>query len=271
MGSGKTRVLGEFLCRVIRLRNKFTPGKSLNILVLSDRINLVDQLEGDLISGRDNKPGMLARVISDGERKPNIQRIHSQNTDKNTELQQGKDNIILSTIQSVENVKGAWDIVIVDEADSVLTNGNRDTLIQMVEEQETPPYILGFTGTIDTNLVDLLGDPLFSYGLDEYLRSEYAPDIDYHLMTANTVSAEELRSIHAMIAYAKEETDLPKKKKFEREIRNAIEVVLARFDGYTSVVQHLMHKSGIDLSKRTLVFVPSIEDADEVAKLINAE
>lgn len=45
MGSGKTHVLGEFLRRTLRLRNKFAPKKTLNILVLSDRINLVDQLE----------------------------------------------------------------------------------------------------------------------------------------------------------------------------------------------------------------------------------
>lgn len=45
MGSGKTRVFGEFLRRTLRLRNKFLPEKPLNILVLSDRINLVDQLE----------------------------------------------------------------------------------------------------------------------------------------------------------------------------------------------------------------------------------
>lgn len=45
MGSGKTLVLGEFLRRIFRLRNRHAPTKRLNILVLSDRINLVDQLE----------------------------------------------------------------------------------------------------------------------------------------------------------------------------------------------------------------------------------
>ena len=50
MGSGKTRVLAEVLRRVIRLRNKFAPNTPLNILVLTDRINLVDQLESDLFS-----------------------------------------------------------------------------------------------------------------------------------------------------------------------------------------------------------------------------
>jgi superfamily II DNA or RNA helicase len=269
MGSGKTRVLWEVLRRILRLRNKFLPERSLNILVLSDRINLVDQLQGDLVSWRDGKTGMLASVITQGNRESNIQSVHSQNTDKKLELQQKGDNIILSTIQSVQTITGNWDIVIVDEADSVLTPGKREVLLSLLEAQETLPYILGFTGTVDENLVDILGDPLFSYGLDDYLRSEYAPDLYYHLMTANTVSAEEVNSIHACITRAKEETDLPKKKKLEREIRIAIEAILARFDGYTAVVEHLTQKSGIDLSKRTLLFVPSITEADDVTRYMN--
>jgi type I site-specific restriction endonuclease len=59
MGSGKTQVLGAFIRRVIRLRNKFAQNTPLNILVLSDRINLVDQLTLDLVHGRDGKPGIL--------------------------------------------------------------------------------------------------------------------------------------------------------------------------------------------------------------------
>jgi superfamily II DNA or RNA helicase len=212
---------------------------------------------------------MLASVITQGNRESNIQSVHSQNTDKKLELQQKGDNIILSTIQSVQTITGNWDIVIVDEADSVLTPGKREVLLSLLEAQETLPYILGFTGTVDENLVDILGDPLFSYGLDDYLRSEYAPDLYYHLMTANTVSAEEVNSIHACITRAKEETDLPKKKKLEREIRIAIEAILARFDGYTAVVEHLTQKSGIDLSKRTLLFVPSITEADDVTRYMN--
>ena len=143
--------------------------------------------------------------------------------------------------------------------------------MQMVERQDVPPHILGFTGTTDEHLVDLLGEPRFSYDLDEYLSSDYAPDLDYHLMTANTVTQKEVQAIQAMIAEAKEETDIPKKKKLDKEIRAAIEEVLARFDGYESVVEHLTQKSRVDLSKRTLVFVPSIEEADEVARLINQE
>lgn len=186
-------------------------------------------------------------------------------------LKSAHDNIVLSTIQSVGKVEGEWDIIIVDEADSVLTNGSRDLFSNMVESQEHAPYVLGFTGTVDQNLVDLLGPPLYSYDIDEYLRSPYAPDIDYHLMTANHVTPAEVAEIQAMITSAQTEKGIPQKKRLEREIRKAIEKVLARFDGYESVVRHLISTSGIDLSKRTLLFVSSIEEADRVAKLINQE
>lgn len=64
--------------------------------------------------------------------------------------------------------------------------------MRMTETQKTSPYIVGFTGTVDENLVDLLGHPLFSYDIDEYLRSPYSPDIDYNLMTANKATGEEV-------------------------------------------------------------------------------
>lgn len=141
----------------------------------------------------------------------------------------------------------------------------------MADSQKNAPYILGLTGTVDAELIELLGEPIFSYGLDEYLRSPYAPDIDYHLMTANRVTKEEIVSIHALISEAQNEKGIPRKRKMEKMIRKEIEKVLARFDGYASVVHHLLHDSGIDLSARTLLFVPSIDEANEVARLLNEE
>jgi hypothetical protein len=49
-----------------------------------------------------------------------------------------------------------WDLIIVDEADSVLAGKNKEFFEDMILSQEHLPYVAGFTGTADSNLLELL-------------------------------------------------------------------------------------------------------------------
>jgi len=48
--------MGEMMNKLFKLRNRYFPDHPIKMLVLNDRISLVNQLHTDFIDGRDGKP-----------------------------------------------------------------------------------------------------------------------------------------------------------------------------------------------------------------------
>ncbi|MBP6910791.1 DEAD/DEAH box helicase family protein [Patescibacteria group bacterium] len=67
-GSGKTATVGVHLHKMFRFRDKLEKLNNrkypLDVLVLNDRINLVNQIKADFIDGRDSKLPLLGEDIA---------------------------------------------------------------------------------------------------------------------------------------------------------------------------------------------------------------
>lgn len=113
-GSGKTFTVATFLDNLFKARDrrvslsKMDKKPAINILVLNNRINLVNQLHADLYTGRDGKPALL------GEQAKNdltVKLFHSQADEEDMqsdnqqdlewdEIGSGQDKLYFATLQT---------------------------------------------------------------------------------------------------------------------------------------------------------------------------
>ena len=115
------------------------------------------------------------------------------------------------------------------------------------------------SGTPDRESLDIFGAPVYSYSMDEFLMSPWAPQINYHLMTNPAVSDVELVGLMQEIRSIQDMEYGTKKKTCLAQFRSKLDDILLRLSGYDMLAQHMNDK--IDLSEKTLIFVPKIEDA----------
>lgn len=121
------------------------------------------------------------------------------------------------------------------------------------------PHIIPMSGTPDRESLDIFGAPVYSYSMDEFLMSPWAPQINYHLMTNPAVSDTELAELMQEIRSIQDMEYGTKKKTCLAQFRSKLDDILLRLSGYDMLAQHMNDK--IDLSEKTLIFVPKIEDA----------
>ncbi len=140
-GSGKTFTMGEYLKHVIRLRNRYNSllkkeaFRKLNIVVLTNRIDGLEQFRDDLIHGRTGEKAKPPIISPDILKNIRSQTFHSQadNLDnfksRDTDETEGSsnnlsDNFYFSTYQtaSLKNLADRLpyvDIILIDEAHNV--------------------------------------------------------------------------------------------------------------------------------------------------------
>lgn len=108
-----------------------------------------------------------------------------------------KDNFFFSTFQTAIQKDLAYklpyiDLIIIDEAHNVKVDDEYTKLLQDLSElgrDDHAPMILAVTATPTNYTVDLFGEAIATFGLAEYIASEYAPAIDYHLVSATNAPA----------------------------------------------------------------------------------
>jgi superfamily II DNA or RNA helicase len=182
-------------------------------------------------------------------------------------IRSGGDTIVFSTIQSsaksVDDTLG-YDLIIIDEADNSI-RGEWENLATLEYIAQIPgslgvrPHIIPMSGTPDRESLDIFGAPVYSYSMDEFLMSPWAPQINYHLMTNPAVSDTELVGLMQEIRSIQDMEYGTKKKTCLAQFRSKLDDILLRFSGYDTLAKHMNEK--IDLGEKTLIFVPKIEDA----------
>ena len=269
--SGKTLTIAHTLSRILELKDRFLKNIPMRILVLSDRISSIDQLSDDFFRDSEARRALLKEWIRD--RVKHLV-IHSQSSDRydseeelHNTIRSGGDTIVFSTIQSSaksvdENL--GYDLIIIDEADNSVRGewenlATLEHIAQILGSLGVRPHIIPMSGTPDRESLDIFGAPVYSYSMDEFLMSPWAPQINYHLMTNPAVSDTELAELMQEIRSIQDMEYGTKKKTCLAQFRSKLDDILLRLSGYDMLAQHMNDK--IDLSEKTLIFVPKIEDA----------
>jgi superfamily II DNA or RNA helicase len=275
-GSGKTYTIGEALNKIFNLRNKYHPEISIKILVLNDRISLVNQFERDFRGGRDGKPGFLAEH-------PLHTKIYHSKTKNNNDIQNevqdnknsSKDEIHFATLQTAQTKELYQtiqpNIIIVDEAHILTWSERYDTLMKFYRPDENGrlPLVFLLSATMSP-ILHLINDPIITFGLAEYIASPYCPQVHYHLVTTNSRNQSEIDAIEQEIVRITEIEQLESKKAAIEQCKTNLEIQLKK----TSMTNEDLIWDMLTRIKdrdHTIVFVNSIDSADKIASLINTQ
>lgn len=195
--SGKTFTIWTALNNIIKLRDRFDSiykrkeFENLNIIVLTHRIDLVNQFRDDLVFWRDDKHPIMDDSILDSL---HISTYHSKadkedNFIDNEEIDlwewSKKDNIIFSTQQTawlkgLVNKLDYIDIILIDESHNVkLDSDYYDVLKELATKTRLwdEALILPVTATPNNETRELFWQEIFDYWLEKYLNSEYSPNV----------------------------------------------------------------------------------------------
>lgn len=264
----------------------------LNILVLSNRIDGLEQFRDDLLNGRGDKKAILPDKILE---KIESRTFHSKADDMNglppqseeDEVQnfgksdeKSKHTIYFSTYQTAavkqleEKFKNI-DMIIIDEVHNVRGEGNAyfDT-IQKLEHNGrngVRPIILGLTATPDNITKENFGEPFFRFGLAEYLASEYAPGVNYNIVASSAANKNEVENLKERIDEAKNIEDYDKKKEFLKIIEEEFDRLMAKVPSVEALCKDILEKviDGGEKPQKTIIFANSIKEADNIAKALN--
>jgi superfamily II DNA or RNA helicase len=287
---------------MIRLRNRYNRlfqkniFENLNIVVLTNRIDGLEQFRDDLIHGRTwekAKPPILSQEVLDNirsqtfhSRADDLGNFVSQETDEveGGGNQENKvDNFYFSTCQTA-NLKNLTeklpyvDIIIIDEGHNVWGGNEFEILLKNLSTKwrdGNSPHIIAITATPSNITTELFGEPIFQFGLAEYLASPYSPRVEYRLITSTTANPDEIVSLSRRIESAKSITDIPEKKRTIREIEEQFDALMAEYPDTESLVWDILHRITTEDPSGgiwpTIVFVSSIDEADRVARTINTQ
>ncbi|MDD5769944.1 MAG: DEAD/DEAH box helicase family protein [Candidatus Gracilibacteria bacterium] len=308
-GSGKTFTVGKYLDLLFKLRNsrnrklekarKQKEYEGLNILVLTNRIDGLNQFRDDLVHGRptENKPPIISievlenmRVSTFHSKADNLDDIDpslfTQDETDDVEVfseQNGrkKDNIFFATdrtanLKNIESKIPYFDIIIIDETHNVKGGNDFEDLIDKLSvhgRDGKAPLILPITATPTNKTEELFGEPIFSYPLAEYLASEYSPSIEYKLITSSKANRDDIESISRMVEDAKQVKDYKDKKELLRAIEEKFEGIMLKVPNLQELVSDLLTRliAEDDEIKETIIFASSIDDVNNIVKQINQE
>ncbi|MEF2176045.1 MAG: DEAD/DEAH box helicase family protein [Candidatus Absconditabacteria bacterium] len=287
-GSGKTLTIGMFVNKLIKIRNRFNKMYSnnqfqgLNILVMSNRIDGVEQFKQDFIDGRDGEK----RSILEDEVKNNMNvlTIHSASEDSlDNSIQFNnhtiQDNIVFGVYHSIQNLDITskfpyFDIIIVDEAHNVTLGNKFYKLLKQLElhgRDGNSPLILGLSATPSNLTKQVFGESIYEYSLPEYMSSNYSPGVDYQLILAGGVTQSNIDYLMQLLNEAKLETNLEEKNVLLNNIEELFDQVMEKFPSNEEFVNDLLLKLLGESSNilETIVYVKSRQEAIQIANLIN--
>lgn len=304
-GSGKTFTVGKYLEEIITLRDRFNRRYQtqsfawLNILVLTNRIDGLNQFRDDLVHGKSwekSKAPIIWESIRENFR---VKTFHSKadnlsnidetyftrdesDEDEIFSKQNGriKDNLFFSTFQTAickdlaQRIQDV-DLIIIDEAHNVKPGDEYSSLLEdlvTLGRDRHAPMILAVTAT-PTNLTkEVFWEAISTFGLAEYIASEYSPDIRYNLVSATNASATEIQSIKDKVETAKKEHNPTIKRQLVREIQQEFDTIMASYPDMYHLVQDLI-KNRIWTDPKTVgqttIFANNILEADEIARTMN--
>jgi superfamily II DNA or RNA helicase len=295
-GSGKTFTVGSFVNDIFELRRKFWATNTtkkmpdIHVLVLNDRIPLVNQLRGAFFEGRDDKAPL---IDSKFQKTITSRTFHSQADDIEDEdiknslpevwtivvLEQGKgnDTFDFSTFQTATNglpVQHKPNVIIIDEAHHLSARTYYQTFLQFYKPDESwvYPLVILMTATPD-KILHLTGDPLVQFGLPEWIAHKDSPEVNYHLVTNNKITPEDIHQLHTEIVRISQIQDLQEKKKQIKLLKEGedgtgwINAMLRQYNTNDELVLDLLER--VKKLDHTIIFCPSITIVDEVTALIN--
>ncbi len=304
-GSWKTFTIWNFLNLVLHLRNRQNRGKEIpdfewvNILVLTDRIDWLNQFRDDFVHGRPEN-GKSPIISPDLLKNSTVSTFHSQadnlddidekyfTQDESIETEnftpensRKKDNFFFSTYQTanvkkIESKIPYFDIIIIDEAHKVKKWNEFESLIDRLAvhgRDEKSPLIIPITATPTNLTLDLFWEPIFSYVLAEYLASEYSPSVKYKLVTSSKASKEDLESIARMVEDAKSIKDHKEKKELIKQIEEKFNEVMLKVPNLQELVSDVLTRLYVtdDEIKETIIFARDTEEASDIVEEINKE
>ena len=228
-GSGKTVTVWKILEKLIQARNRLNHKNEnlfngLKIVLLSNRIDGVQQFRDDLIYGRigeSGKPPILSQEIINNL---SVYTYHSRqdwdnlsDRDEYVEItnENHEDELVCSTYQTAQL---KWlvkkipyvDVIIIDEAHNV--RGENDfcellDALNMTGRNGNSPLIIPVTATPSNLTTKLFGDPVYTFWLWEYLASGFAPAVEYNLVTGTNATVKEVEEMRAEVELLKWEID----------------------------------------------------------------
>ncbi len=295
-GSGKTFTVGSFVNDIFELRRKFLKiNKATNVprihaLVLNDRINLVNQLNVDFFQGRDDKEPLINNKFqktitsrtyhskADDIEHEDIEELLPETGEIDIQVQgKGKDIFDFVTFQTAVNgldLKHKPNLIIIDEAHHLSARTYYQTFLQYYKPDENGvyPLVILMSATPD-RILHLTGDPLVQFGLPEWIAHEDSPDVNYHLVTNNNITSDDIQRVNEEIVRISQITDIKEKKRQIKLLKEGedgiggINAMLRRYNSNDELVLDLLER--VENLDHTIIFCPSIEVVDQVTALIN--
>ena len=84
------------------------------------------------------------------------------------------------------------------------------------------------SATIDP-ILDIVNDPIFDYGLAEYIASPFSPKVEYNLVTSADFTPARLKDVYEQIQKIGEISDYKEKKQKIEAMKIYLEAHLAKF------------------------------------------
>lgn len=300
-GSGKTLTAGAFLSYLYELRNRFEKRCGikfpLRMLVLTDKINLIDQIKTELTGGNvvfiDEEK--IAKEVRQGGilEKEKVERMqqyifHSRSEERQsiTPRDDTSDLTVFATLKTAaigQNKESElyallggrhFDFVVCDEAHHTPANTYATTYNYYANELNDRgilPLKVLLTATPDQDLLAISGDPTFRFGFVDYVLSGFAPEINYHLRSKKPLSNLYIKELEEKIAKL-HTMQHDEQAAFLKELNEEMEMLLGKFESYDELVDDLLSPEVLsDNPEQTIIFVPSIKEAHYVKHLINTK
>jgi len=275
--SWKTYTVWSYLDYVYNARNKLEALSKknipINLLMINDRINLVNQFKKDLLVWRDWKKALLATSIT---KYAKVKVFHTWNKDNtfyawNSSKQ--KDSFYFSTFWSIDKVIDEeifFDIIIIDEAHHLAWITYMESLKKIVFSYQRKkwrmPLIIPMSATMDP-IRDLINEPVVDFWLAKYIASKFSPDITYTLVSSSWFSPDEFQKLYDRIEKAKTITDTKEKRKEIRDIKEFIQEHLAKFTSLENLCKDFIER--VDSLDHTVIYANTIEEVNMITKEMN--
>jgi len=286
----KTFTIWKVLDNIFKLRNRYNSindkeeFEKLNIVVLTHRIDLVNQFRDDLVYWRDEKSPILSDDILNWL---HISTYHSKadESDKNLDTEEFdlwnkeiKDNIIFSTYQTASSEKLVEkleyiDIILIDESHNVKKDSTYLEIIKELSKKTRKHWeeviILPVTATPNNHTREIFWEEKFNYWLEKYLNSEFSPNVEYNLITNSNTSKEIIEKLQKLVEQAKITQDFSEKKELIKQAEELFIEIMSSFNDDEELVDDLFERAWENWELlETVIFCESIEKADKLAKII---
>lgn len=242
------------------------------ILVMVDKVEAMDQLYADVYAGyeEDSIPPILSSSVINNTKVYMYSSKHEKPKHVKVSGDDTHNSVFFTTFDSAAKIpRRDFDIIVVDEAHHMPAETYLETvnLFYFWWHKKGFPLLYPMTGTSDYRLKMLVWEPKFSYPLQEYVKSKYAPKIDYKVIFHPAASLNpsqlvgEMKRVLAM-------QDLGGKKNAIKTLETSLNSFLPKMLNHDALIDFLLANIGYENIPETLIFCDSITEAEYVAARI---